>query len=318
MSLEFGNQIDRGEGTRKPVPVAVEPGRCPDWLGLAIREAGGQLTELEQAEALVWLGGEPNALRRLLTEHPQIQWVQLQAAGTDDFTSVFDTKRIWTSAKGAYSRAIAEHALALALAIARGLPEDVVATSWIPRERASLFQSQVLLVGGGGVAQALAELLRPFEPRLIAVRRTSAPMPGADETLQSSELHRAIPEADLIFLTLALTEDTVGVISQREFALMRDSAILVNVARGKHIVTDDLVDALDADVLFGAGLDVTDPEPLPAGHRLWHMHNCIITSHSANPSYALRHSLGQRVRENVRRFSHNAPLIGVIDVTAGY
>jgi phosphoglycerate dehydrogenase-like enzyme len=106
--------------------------------------------------------------------------------------------------------------------------------------------------------------------------------------------------------------------SASEFGLMEDHAWIVNVARGRHIVTDDLVDALRAGTIGGAGLDVTDPEPLPDGHPLWSLPNCIITPHVGNTPEMARPLLAARVADNVRRFARGEELIGLVDVDAGY
>jgi phosphoglycerate dehydrogenase-like enzyme len=103
-----------------------------------------------------------------------------------------------------------------------------------------------------------------------------------------------------------------------EFGLMEDHAWIVNVARGRHIVTDDLVEALRTGMIGGAALDVTDPEPLPIDHPLWTLPNCIITPHVGNTPEMAKPLLAARVTENVRRFGRGDDLIGLVDVDAGY
>jgi D-3-phosphoglycerate dehydrogenase len=124
--------------------------------------------------------------------------------------------------------------------------------------------------------------------------------------------------ADVVVLALALTPATEGLIDARRLALMRPDAWLVNVARGGHVVTDDLVAALAAGTIGGAALDVTDPEPLPDGHPLWSEPRCLITPHVANTSAMLRPRLAERITDNVRRRLAGEPLLGVVDVDAGY
>jgi phosphoglycerate dehydrogenase-like enzyme len=99
---------------------------------------------------------------------------------------------------------------------------------------------------------------------------------------------------------------------------MADHAWLINVARGRHVVTDDLVDALAEGVIAGAALDVTDPEPLPDGHALWGAPNCIVTPHSADTPQMIQPLLAARIRENVRRFGAGEPLVGPVDPDLGY
>jgi phosphoglycerate dehydrogenase-like enzyme len=124
--------------------------------------------------------------------------------------------------------------------------------------------------------------------------------------------------ADLVVLALALTPETEGLFSADEFGLMEDHAWIVNVARGRHIVTDDLVEALRSRTIGGAALDVTDPEPLPSDHPLWTLPNCIITPHVGNTPEMAEPLLAQRVTDNVRRFARGDELLGLVDVDAGY
>jgi phosphoglycerate dehydrogenase-like enzyme len=122
----------------------------------------------------------------------------------------------------------------------------------------------------------------------------------------------------VVFLALALTPETTGIIGAPQLAAMRPDGWLVNVARGRHVVTDALVAALAAGEIGGAGLDVTDPEPLPDGHPLWTQDRCIITPHTADTPEMVRRPLALRIRDNVTRFAAGEPLSGVIDPAAGY
>ena len=116
----------------------------------------------------------------------------------------------------------------------------------------------------------------------------------------------------------ALTPETDGLLDARRLALPAEGACLVNVARGRHVVTDDLVAALRDGGLGSAGLDVTEPEPLPEGHPLWDLPNVIITPHTGNTREMAKPLLGARVAENVRRWSAGEPLVGLVDPAAGY
>jgi phosphoglycerate dehydrogenase-like enzyme len=133
-----------------------------------------------------------------------------------------------------------------------------------------------------------------------------------------SALHDALPGALLVVLALALTPETVGIIGAPELALMDKGAWLVNVARGRHVDTDSLVAALSTGVIAGAALDVTDPEPLPDGHPLWRLPNCIVTPHTADTIEMVMPLLAERIRVNVARFVAGEDLVGVVDIEAGY
>ncbi len=174
------------------------------------------------------------------------------------------------------------------------------------------------ILGGGGITESLVDLLQPWNCHITVVRRNVRDIDGVDDVLEADRYADALPGADLVVLALALTPDTEGIIGADELALMDDHAWLVNVARGRHVVTDDLVDALREGVIGGAGLDVTDPEPLPAGHPLWSLPNCIITPHVGNTPEMAVPLLARRITENVRRFAADEDLLGPVDVHAGY
>jgi len=284
-------------------------------------DAGGRVVPVEDAEALVWVDWSgPGRLGSILEEFPQIRWVHLPGAGIESFldAGLVSDGRIWTCSKGAHSSLIAEHALALALAGLHSLASSARATSWAATRVTSLADQPVTIIGGGGIATALAEFLVPFRARVTAVRRHDQPVPGAQRTVTIDALHGALADARLVVLALALTPETRHIIGTDELERMHERAWLVNVSRGGHVVTDALVDALESNTIGGAALDVTDPEPLPEGHRLWSMANCIITPHNAGSSGAVMRLLADRVHDNVLRLVAGEPLLGVIDPVAGY
>ncbi|HEX2118438.1 MAG TPA: D-isomer specific 2-hydroxyacid dehydrogenase family protein, partial [Acidimicrobiales bacterium] len=271
------------------------------------------------AEALIWTDPlDAEALRGLLAGRPGIRWVQLPFAGVDRFAALFDDGRTWTSTKGAYSEPVAEHALALGLAGLRQLPRRARAREWGEQAGLRLAGTRVTVLGGGGITEALLRLLAPFEVEATVVRRHVAPVPGASQVVGPEGLHAALADARLVVLALALTPETTGVMGATEFERMAPDAWLVNVGRGGHVNTDDLVVALRADAIGGAALDVTDPEPLPAGHPLWELDNCLITPHTANTWQMAEPLFAQRIGANVRRWLAKEPLLGEVDPSLGY
>lgn len=288
-------------------------------LAEAVTAGGGRLVEPAEAEALVWTDpSDAEGLGRVLQESPGVRWVQLPFAGVDHFASVIDANRTWTSAKGAYAQPVAEHALALGLAGLRQLPRRARADRWGPAAGRRLMGGRVTLVGGGSISRALLALLAPFEVETTVVRRHVDPLPGCARVLGPASLHQALPGATLVVLALALTPETTGLIGAEELALMDGDAWLVNVARGAHVVTGDLVAALEAGTIGGAALDVTDPEPLPDGHPLWSFDNCLVTPHVANTWEMAEPLLAERVRANIERRRRNEPLLGLVDPHLGY
>jgi phosphoglycerate dehydrogenase-like enzyme len=213
---------------------------------------------------------------------------------------------------------VAEHALMLGLAGLRGLDRYARARSWEAQRGTNLLGGAVTIVGGGGIAESLLRLLGPFEADVTVLRRTPEPMAGAARVLPPEALHEVLPGATLVVLALPLIPSTSGLIGARELALLDPHAWLVNVARGAHVVTDDLVDALRAGTIGGAALDVTDPEPLPDGHPLWSLPNCLITPHTGNTAEMATPLLSARITANVARFAAGEPLIGLVDPVLGY
>lgn len=306
--------------TSHPAPkVALAPEPGPQWLADAIVEGGGQLTPLDESEAIVWADPrDPAGLAAALAAAPQATWVQLPFAGIENFIGQLDDDRHWTCGKGVYAEPVAEMALALGIAGLRGVSHYARADGWTPPQGRNLLGGRVTILGGGGIAESLIRLLQPFDCHITVVRSNVQHMDGVDVVLEADRYADALPGADLVVLALPLTPDTAGIIGRDELAMMEDHAWLVNVARGGHVVTDELVEALRDGVIGGAALDVTDPEPLPDGHPLWTLPNCVITPHVGNTPEMARPLLAERVRANVRRFAAGEELIGPVDLQAGY
>ena len=286
----------------------------------AVVAGGGRVVALDdRPDALVWMApDDADGLRSALGDAPSVRWVQLPFAGVEGFRDVLDPDRTWTCAKGVYAEPTAEHALALALAGLRRLPERARADRWGEQAAATLFDAPVVVLGGGGITQALVALLAPFRSQVTVVRRSDRPMSSAQRTVPVDRLDEVLPDALVVVLALALTPDTTGIIGAEQLAAMPSSAWLVNVARGRHVDTGALVEALRSEAIGGAALDVTDPEPLPPGHPLWTMPNCLITPHTANPWQTAQPLLARRITANVRRFAADEPLLGLVDLDAGY
>jgi phosphoglycerate dehydrogenase-like enzyme len=303
------------------IPVAVGP-RDEAWVVDAIRRGGGEPVGLDQEPVgLVWTDSRAvEELRDVLNGHPEISWVQLPMAGIERVAEagLLDHRRQWTSAKGAYAEPVAEHALALLLAGLRFLPERARAHSWGKPAALTLFDQPVTIVGGGGIASALLDLLKPFRARVTIVRQHPEPVPGAAVTVDSSRLREALAGARGVVLALALTPANHGLIGTKELEIMDEQAWLVNVARGGLVDTDALVEALRARTIGGAALDVTDPEPLPDGHPLWDLPNCLITPHTADTEEMTQPLLAARIAENVRRLANGQELTGRVDPDLGY
>ncbi|MEU5852865.1 D-isomer specific 2-hydroxyacid dehydrogenase family protein [Saccharopolyspora shandongensis] len=295
---------------------------APPELTAAVVAAGAEIGAAAEASALVWYGSGPERFADL--DHPGLEWVQLPSAGIETWmtSGALRDGITFTSAAGTYAETVAEHTLGLMLAGARQLHAVARADQWArPAGIRSLIGATVGIIGAGGIGRALMELLRPFGVRVLAVNRSGKPVDGAAWTCpadDASGVRRLLAESDFVVVAAPATAETAKLIDADALSLMKSDAWLVNVARGSLVDTDALVAALDAESIGGAALDVTDPEPLPAGHPLFQHPRALISPHSANPKSLLIPALARRVEDNIRRRLAGEPLLGVIDLTAGY
>ena len=301
------------------IRVALEP-TSPPLFKSAIESQGAQVSALgPSVHGLVWTDySKPELLAQTLRENPQLTWVQLPFAGVDAFAGVLHSGVTFTSAKGAYREPVAEHALALCLALGRAIPMRVREKTWGQKFAVSLYESRILIIGAGGITEELLKLLDPFNTHVTVVRRATEAMPGAGTTVSLDQLDTELPKADVVIIAAALTSETTAMFDSRTLALMKPSAYLVNIARGAHVVTDDLVLALRNGVIAGAALDVTNPEPLPDGHPLWQEPNCLITPHTADTPEQVTRLLAERISENVSAFLGIGKWVGLVDSQKGY
>ncbi|MEA9984960.1 D-isomer specific 2-hydroxyacid dehydrogenase family protein [Subtercola sp. RTI3] len=306
-----------------PGPIAILP--TPNALFVDAVTAGGGVVAAISAEtrAIVWLTSvNADDLAVHLQANPQVQWVQLPWAGVDAFAELLNSQDrphlLWTSAKGAYAQPVAEHALMLILALMRRIPERVRATSWAPSTGESFYSRSVVIIGAGGIAVELLRLFEPFGVTTTVVRRSTTPLAGAARTVATESLDEVLPGADVVIVAAAMTGDTRHLIGAKQLALMKPSAFLINIARGGLVDTDALTEALASGQIAGAGIDVSDPEPLPDGHPLWSEPNIIITPHSADTPEMTAPLLAARLKQNVEAFLGSGGFVGVVDPQAGY
>ena len=304
------------------VRVAVEPDcwRRP-VLVEAVERAGGTVSAPETATALAW--AEPTQAQLigdLVDANPGIEWVQLPYAGIEPVIDIVTARPHveWYCGKGVYAEPVAEHALMLALAGMRGMATYARASRWEAPQGRNLLGASVTILGGGGITESLLRLLGPFGCNVTVMRNHPQPMPGAAQVVGPDALADILPGTDVLVLALALTPETAGIIGAAELAALPNHAWIVNVARGGHIVSDDLVEALASGQIGGAALDVTDPEPLPSGHPLWSMANCLITPHIGNTPEMGLVLLADRVTTNVALRLAGEALVGPVYVELGY
>lgn len=267
---------------------------------------------IPELDVLVVSGFWRNAL---LDQAPKLRFIQSISAGTDQFDKSLLRKRglRLASAQGANERAVAEHAMALMLALSRHihLGRDAQRESrWRPMIGDPLAREQeqsgrtVVVIGFGRIGQRFGRLAKAFDCHVIGVKRQAGPISEcADRVVSITDLAGVLPKADVVVLTCPLTPETEGLINAERLALMKPSAHLINVARGKVVDEHALVAALQAGSIAGAGLDVTVEEPLPAASPLWGMPNVIITPHSAGETGRYEANVIDLLEENLRRLS---------------
>lgn len=302
--------------------IALEPKQFPAYLE-AIESSGGKVVPLgPDVRALVWTDyARPDLLAETITQNPQLKWVQLPFAGVDAFKEIIQLPLQFTSAKRSYSEPVAEHALMLSMALGRILPQRVRASTWGKKHAESLYDEEVLIVGGGGIAQELVRLLVPFRAKVSVVRnRPEQPFEtfGIARVLGFDSLVDELPKAKFVILACALTNATKGLFGSKAFSEMRSDACLVNVARGEVVDQDALLEALDGGQIAGAALDVTYPEPLPDNHPLFGRDDVIITPHTADTMQIVQRLFAERLRVNVSAWLAGKELVGLVDPELGY
>lgn len=323
------------------VVVSLPAGMARDMPGYVqqLREAAGatelvldESGTLPAAELLAGADGYIGFCSRdlLARASPELLWVHSYTVGMDRCSGV-DQKlladRIFTNNKRLSGPTIAEHAIALLLGISRGLPAYTAAQAqreWRRELSAELHFGELsgktmLVVGLGGIGTEIARRAHGLGMRVTATRNSSREGPDFVTYVGlSDELHKLAAEADVVVNSLPLTEQTTSLLDRDFFAAVKRGAIYINVGRGKTTATAELIAALESGQLYGAGLDVTDPEPLPKDSPLWQMPNVIITPHvSAAGGDSLQRTALIAV-ENLRRYVAGEALLNLVDMEAGY
>jgi len=293
--------------------------------GHEIIDAGQARIAEELGEADIFCGHAkvpvpwPEIVRR-----GRLKWIQSSAAGLDHCLTpeTIPSPIVVTSASGLFAEAVAEQTLALLLGLVRDLPTFFRAQQkrdFTRRPTRDLAHATVGIVGLGGNGVRIAEVLQPFRTRIIDTDMfTNEKPPCVDELWPADSLDRLLTESDIVILCVPLNAQTHGMIAAPQLTLMNASALLINVARGPIVVERDLVAALQLGHLGGAGLDVTEVEPLPEASPLWNMPNVIITPHVGAQSARRADDTTNLICENLRRYFAGRPLINLVDKRLGY
>ena len=245
----------------------------------------------------------------VLPRMSSLRVIQTMSAGVDNVRDLVPAGVTLCNGRGIHDTSTAELTLALVLAALRGLPRFVRqqdAGEWRAGFEQSLADKRVLLVGYGAIGSAIEARLLPFECEVVRVARSAR-----DGVHAIDELPTLVPTADVVVLIVPLTAETRGLVDAAFLDRMKDGALLVNVARGPVVVTDDLVAALSTGRI-AAALDVTDPEPLPADHPLWRAPNVLVSPHVGGASSAMWPRAYRLVRQQLERFAAGEQLANVM------
>jgi phosphoglycerate dehydrogenase-like enzyme len=264
-------------------------------------------------------GAQAKALVAAVAAAPSVRWIHSVSAGNEGLIAAgLPATRLLTRTLGAAANTIGEHVFTLFLALAHRIPDHLAANADARWQRPqtppiALEGRTLLVVGFGHIGREIARLGRAFRMKVIAANRTVAPDEAVDEVHPLAALPDLLPRADLIAVAVAMSPETRYLFDATAFARCKPGALLVNIARGGIVDSEALADALVAGRLGGAGLDVTEPEPLPPGHRLWRAPNLIVTPHmSAFGSPETEQRQAERVVENIERFLRGEAPIGVL------
>jgi phosphoglycerate dehydrogenase-like enzyme len=257
-----------------------------------------------------------------------LRWIQHYYVGVERCVAAPGLRErgiLVTNSKQLAGPQIAEHVIALTLALGRGLPYYARAqqrAEWDDRTEVPQWELEgktMLVVGLGGIGTEVAQRAHALGMRVIATRGSGREGPAFVEYVGlPDELHALAARADVVVNCTPLTLATTGLFDRAFFRAMKRGGYLVNIGRGRSVVTADLVEALRAGELAGAGLDVTDPEPLPADSPLWAMDNVILTPHVAAGSDVAPARVWTLVKENLRRYVAGERMLNLVDVDKGY
>jgi len=316
MSRELLARIESVDGVRC-VRIAAD-GR--------IHSEEDEASVLEQAEVLL-LGAVPaSVLDHLVARAPRLRWIHSASAGVDRVTTSAVRERglTVTNARGVFSKPIAEYVVMMALAIARRLPQLLELQrerTWQPLRGRELSELTIGIVGYGDIGKEVARLLEPFGCRVIATRRHPDRGPGEGSRVEMyglDQLNEVLRQSDIVVVAAPLTDETAGLIGAEQLGEMRETAWLINIARGRLIDELALRRALESGWIGGAVLDVFSEEPLSPESPLYRTPNLIITPHTSWASNRVAERTVDLFVENLKRDRAGAPLRNVVDLEAGY
>lgn len=286
-------------------------------------DLGALQTALKDADGLVIQDPAWSAdVAKLAKAASKLHWVQLLTSGYNNLVQhgAPDGVAI-TNARGAFSPAVAVHAVSLYLSLLRNIPlmtAQKEKNNWDRAFASKLItpaETKVMIAGYGSIGEEIAHLLKNFSPWIVGVNRTGNQHYLADEMIESAALRDTLPDMDAVFLSLPLNDKTHHIINEQALASMKSNAVLINVGRGGLIDSAALAQALHDGQIAGAAIDVTEPEPLPSNHPLWDAPNLIISPHVSGAAGELgARRQAEVATHNIQRFVKGEPLENIVHV----
>ncbi len=317
--------------TKKIVVLNSSPGQIQDFQSVSPKVKvvnatnATVLTEIADADGFIGV-----ITPQMYAASKRLKWVGVMSAGVENILQVpgaepfKNSDVVMTNNKVVQGIEIADHALALLLYTTRRLNEYSVSTAageWprTPFKGIELRGKTAVIIGMGGIGTNIALRCWAFGMHVIGVDPEDKPIVSyIDRVVRPDQLDEVVPMADVVFISAPDTDKSHKMFGAKEFELMKQHSYFVAVSRGGVYDMNGLVKALDSQKLDGAGVDVTDPEPLPRGHPLWSFKNVVVTPHIAGRSDQDAGRMIGTIKENIRRFADDMPLINVVDKKKGY
>jgi len=335
--VESGTMLRDQKGWRAPRKIVMA---AAGYLGpIQAAVPGVEIIAVKTAEEMVAAAADADAIlggdylvcdERVLAAAKRVRWIGIYSAGIEDCLGKKALEKnglVVTNMRAVAGPVMAEHSIALMFALSRSLELSVARQvrgegwnrNFSGSEPQALTGKTLLVVGLGGIGHEVARRAHALGMNVIATRASSRDAPDyVSRVGLSDELPAMIGEADVVVSCLPLVPATANLFDSKMFARMKPTAYFINVGRGGSVVTDDLAAALNSGTIAGAGLDVTEPEPLPSDHPLWKARNIIITPHVSAQSDLGQANRALLLQEQMRRFVAGDKLFAIVDLRKGY
>jgi len=311
-------------GTMKDKHLEALRAACPSAALVVAPTRAEAEAAVTDAHALCLALDRGDGLREILRRGERLEWLHCFFAGVEGILEpeLVESPLVLTNSAGVHAPPIAEHVIGVIIALARNFPglfrqqRERVWFRNLPVDE--IAGRTVGIVGLGGIGRLVAKKAKGLDMHVIGTKRHPEPVPYVDEVLPDDRLEDLLARSDFVVIAVPSTPETVGLIGRSQLNKMKPSAYLINVARGNVVDQDALIAALQDGRIAGAGLDVFDPEPLPADSPLWGLPNVILSPHCSARSPYINQRTVALFAENLRRFANGEDLINVVDKRRGY